>query len=155
MGVALLAAFIAMPLAAQNLLGARTFVAQLYIKKTNDRHFSFVSPRLLTADFYDLAQGGIAGLDYDPLCQCRTNDGLSAQILSVAVNGDQAAAHMLLRFDADRAAPPQRVTLILKRASLAGWKLADIQSARIPSLAAWLDRRRRGGARSPGIAHAR
>jgi len=152
-GVALLAAVIATPLAAQNILGARTFVAQLYIKKTHDRNFSMVSPRLLTADFYALAQTGLAGLDYDPLCQCRSNDGLSAQILSVAGTNDQAVAKLLLRFDADRA-PPQRVTLLLKRTPLAGWKLADIQSGRLPSLKAWLERRQRGGSRMAGIARA-
>ena len=152
LGAALLAACIAPPLAAQDLIGARGFVAQLYIKKTNSQHFSFISPRFLTADFYDLAQGGLAGLDYDPLCQCRSNDGLSAQILSVTGTGNQAVAKLLLRFDADRVAPPQRVTLLLKRAPLVGWKLADIQSARIPSLRAWFQKRKRGGARASGIA---
>jgi len=151
-GAALLAACFAMPLGAQGLLGARTFVAQLYINKTRDQHFSFVSPRLLTAEFYNLAQAGMAGLDYDPLCLCRSNDGLSAQILSVAGTGDQAVAKVLLRFDADRAAPPQHVTLLLKRAPLVGWKLAEIQSARIPSLKAWLQRHSHGGGGTPGIA---
>lgn len=136
------------------MLGARSFVAQLYIKKTNDPKFSLVSPRLLTADLYALAQTGMAGLDYDPLCQCRSNDGLSAQILSVAGTNKQTVAKLLLRFDADRASPPQRVTLILKRAPLVGWKLADIQSARLPSLKAWLERRSRGRARPAGIARA-
>ena len=155
LGAALLAACVASPLAAQDLIGARGFVAQLYIKKTNNQHFSFVSPRLLTTDFYDLAQGGLAGLDYDPLCQCRSNDGLSAEILSVTGTESQAVAKLLLRFDADRAGPPQRVTLLLKRAPLVGWKLADIQSARMPSLRAWLQKRQRGGTRSSGIAPAR
>jgi len=154
LGGALLAACIAMPLAAQDLLGARTFVAQLYIKETNNRHFSFVSPRLLTADLYDLAQGSAADIGYDPLCQCRSNDGLSAQILSVVGTDKQAVARLLLRFDADRAAPPERVTLLLTRVSLAGWKIADIQSARMPSLKAWLQKRQRGGGRPPGIARA-
>ncbi len=153
-GAALLAAVLATPLAAQTIMSARTFVAQLYIKKTNDRNFSLVSPRLMTADLYALAQGGMAGLDYDPLCQCRSNDGLSAQILSVAGTNDQAVAKLLLRFDADRASPPQRVTLMLKRTPLVGWKLADIQSGRLPSLKAWLERRQRGGSRAAGIARA-
>lgn len=154
LGAALLAAIIATPLAAQDMMGARTFVAQLYIKKTNDRKFSLVSPRLLTADLYALAQAGLAGLDYDPLCQCRSNDGLSAQILSVAVANDQAVAKLLLRFDADRASPAQRVTLLLKRTPLVGWKLDDVQSARLPSLKAWLERRQHGGSRGVGIARA-
>lgn len=149
---ALLAASLAVPTAAQDLIGARGFVAGLYVRKTNDRNFNYASPRILTADLYTLAQDGGAALNYDPLCQCRNNDGLSAQILSVSGNGKRAVARVLLRFDADRIAPPQRVTLVLTRAPLAGWKLADIQSARIPSLRAWLARRQRS---SGGIARAR
>ena len=152
---ALLAACLAVPAMTQNLLGARTFVAQLYIKKTNDRHFRFASPRILTADLFDLVQDGAAGLDYDPLCQCRSNDGLSAQLVSVTGNEDRAVARLLLRFDADKVAPPQRLSLILSRTPLVGWKIADVQSARIPSLKAWLERRRRGAGRAVGIARAR
>jgi hypothetical protein len=146
---------LAVPLAADNLVGARGFVAQLYIKKTTSKYFNLVSPRILTADLYDLMQNGGSGLDYDPLCQCRNNDGLSAQILSVDGTGNQAVARLLLRFDADRIAPPQRVTLLLTRAPLAGWKIADIQSARLPSLRAWLERRQRGVGRATGIARTR
>jgi hypothetical protein len=149
---ALLVAGMALPTVAQDLIGARGFVAGLYVRKTNDPNFNYVSPRILTADLYALAQDGRAALDYDPLCQCRSNDGLSAQILSVSGNGKEAVARVLLRFDADKIAPPQRVTLVLTRASLAGWKVADIQSARIPSLKAWLARRQRGAG---GIARAR
>jgi hypothetical protein len=152
---ALSAACLAVPVTAQNLLGARTFVAQLYIKKTNDRHFRFASARILTAALFDLTQDGGAGLDYDPLCQCRSNDGLSAQILSVTGGDDRAVARLLLRFDADHAAPPQRLSLILSRTPLVGWKIADVQSARIPSLKAWLEQRRRGAGRAAGIARAR
>lgn len=152
---AFLAASLAVPLAADNLVGARGFVAQLYIKKTTSKYFNLASPRILTADLYDLMQNGGSGLDYDPLCQCKNNDGLSAQILSVDGTGNQAVARLLLRFDADRIAPPQRVTLLLTRAPLAGWKIADIQSARLPSLRAWLERRQRGVGRAAGIARAR
>jgi hypothetical protein len=126
-----------------DLLGARGFVAQLYVKKTTDRHFRFSSPRVLTAELYDLVQAGGSALDYDPLCQCRDNDGLSAQILSVTGEGNQATARVRLHFAGDRALPSQHVTLRLTR-SLAGWKLADLQSARLPSLKAWLQRRARG-----------
>jgi hypothetical protein len=148
----LLAACGAVPLTAQDLVGARGFVAQLYIKRTHNRHFSFASPRILTADLYDLVQRGGGSLDYDPLCQCKSNDGLSAQIMSVSGTDNQAVARLLLRFDADRVDPPQRVTLMLRRAALAGWKIADIQSARIPSLKAWLERRQPKSGRAAGIA---
>lgn len=150
--VALLAATIVVSASARNLIGARGFVAGLYVNKTTNRHFSYASPRVLTADLYSLVQSGAAALDYDPLCQCRNNDGLSAQILGVAGNDRQAVARLLLRFDADKMAPPQHLTLVLTRAPLSGWKVADIQSARIPSLRAWLDRRRRVGGARPGIA---
>jgi len=138
--VALLAMGLAGSACAEDLLGARTFVAQVYIKATNNKHFSFVSPRLLTPELYDLAQraGDRGGLDYDPLCQCKDNDGLSAQILSVAATGSQAVARVRLRIDAVRPPPPQNVTLRLMRAPLAGWKIADIQTQRLPSLKAWL-----------------
>lgn len=152
---ALLAACMAMPATAGDVVGARGFVAGLYVKKTVDRHFTYFSPRVLTAELYALAQDGGAALDYDPLCQCRSNDGLSAQIISVTDGDRQAAAQVLLRFDADKAAPSQRITLMLMRVPLAGWKIADIQSARIPSLKAWLLRRQRGDARPAGIAHNR
>ena len=152
--VALLAAGVVVSASAQDVIGARGFVANLYVRKTNDRYFNYSSPRILAADLYALVQKSGAALDYDPLCQCRSNDGLSAQILSVTGNDKQAVARVLLRFDADRIAPPQRVTLVLTRASLAGWKVADIQSARIPSLKAWLARRT-GVGRAAGIAHTR
>jgi hypothetical protein len=152
LGAALLAAIAVTPaISAQNLVSARGFVAQLYIKKTNDRYFRFASPRNLTSELYDLMQASGGTLDYDPLCQCKSNDGLSSQIVSISGGGDRAVAQLLLRFDADRSAPPQRLTLLLTRAPLAGWKIADLQSARTPSLKAWLARRQRGG----GIARAR
>ena len=138
---ALLAATMAPPAPAADLIGARSFVAGLYIKKTTNRNFSYSSPRVLTAELYGLAQNGGASLDYDPLCLCRSNDGLSAQIISITGDDSQAIARLLLRFDADRMAPPQRLTLVLTRVPLSGWKVADIQSARLPSLKAWLARR--------------
>lgn len=151
MGSKYVAAFLAVlwgaSLPAQEMMGARTFVAQLYIKKTNDRHFNFSSPRILTPDLYDLVRKrGTDALGYDPLCQCQDNDGLSAQILSLTGDAQQMVARVLLRFDADRIAPPKRVTLVLRR-SLAGWKIADIQSASVPSLKRWLERNARGRAR--------
>jgi hypothetical protein len=152
---ALLAAAMAVSAAAQDLIGARGFVANLYVRKTNDRYFNAFSPRILTADLYALVQDGKGALDNDPLCQCRSNDGLSAQIVSVSGNNDRAIVRVLLRFDADRVAPPQRVALVLTRIPLAGWKIADIQSARIPSLKAWLARRQAGAGRAAGIARAR
>jgi len=142
---ALLAASLVLPAGAEDLIGARGFVAGLYLKKTRDRNFTFSSPRVLTGELYALVQNGAATLDYDPLCQCRSNDGLSAQIVSVTGGDRQAVAHLLLRFDADKPLPLQHVTLMLTRAPLAGWKVDDIQSARIPSLKAWLRRRQRGG----------
>jgi len=148
----LLAVSLALPGAAADLVGARGFVAGLYIKKTTNRHFTYSSPRVLTGELYALTQNGGAALDYDPLCQCRSNDGLSAQIVSLSGNDRQAVARLLLRFDADKAAPPQRVTLMLTHAPLAGWKVADVQSARIPSLKAWLQQRQRIGGNSVRIA---
>jgi len=148
---ALLAASLVLPAVAKDLIGARGFVAGLYVRKTTVRNFTYSSPRVLTMELYALAQNGPA-LDYDPLCQCRSNDGLSAQIVSVTGNDSQALVQVLLRFDADKAAPRRRVTLVLARAPLAGWKVADIQSARVPSLKAWLVRHERGNMRSTGIA---
>ena len=136
----LIAIALAVPGVAQEQLGARSAVAQAYIKKTNDRHFSFASPRLLTPALYDLVRRGGGELDYDPLCQCQDNDGLSAQILSVVGTSDRAVAYIVLRFDADLRTPPQRVRLILTR-SAAGWKIDDVASAKLPSLKAWLLRR--------------
>ena len=80
-------------------------------------------------------------LDYDPICQCRDNDGLSARIASLDVSGNRAVASVLLQFDGDHPPPPRRVTLVLTRAPLAGWKIADIQTSRVPSLKAMLARR--------------
>jgi len=151
---ALLAASLVLPAVAKDLIGARGFVASLYVRKTTIRSFTYSSPRVLTMELYALTQNG-AALDYDPLCQCRSNDGLSAQIVSVTGNDSDAVVQVLLRFDADKAAPRQRVTLVLARAPLAGWKIADIQSARVPSLKAWLVRHQRGTVRSAGIAGAR
>jgi len=148
-----LAASLVLPAAAADLIGARGFVASLYVRKTADRHFVYSSPRVLTMELYALAQNGGAALGYDPICQCRNNDGLSAQIVSVTGDDRQAIAQLLLRFDAGKVAPPQHVTLILTRAPLAGWKIADIRSARIPSLKAWLQRRQFPGGSSAGLAH--
>jgi hypothetical protein len=50
-------------------------------------------------------------------------------------------ATIVLQFDGTHPPPPQRVTLVLTRAPLAGWKIADIQSARVPSLKALLARK--------------
>ena len=156
MGKKIVAALAAMSLvtaaAAEDAAAPRTFIAHLYQKATRDRRFTYASPRLLTADLYDLAQRGTndgkaAGpLGYDPVCQCRDSDGLSAQILSITVSGDRAVAQVMLRFDAPHPPPPQRVTLVLTRAPLVGWKIADIQTSRVPSLRAFLARR--GGQRS-------
>jgi hypothetical protein len=151
LGAALLAVGLAVSASAQDIIGARSFVAQLYVKATNDRHFGFASLKLLTPDLYELVQRGsqggrTAGLDYDPICQCKDNDGLSAQILSVTGTANKAVAQVLLRFDADRIVPPKRLTFVLTRAPLAGWKIADIQTARLPSLRTWL-MRRGGGSR--------
>lgn len=150
LGAALLAAGLAASALAQDVIGARTFVAQIYIKATNNPHFGFASLKLLTPDLYNLVQRGTqgsktGGLDYDPICQCKNNDGLSAQILSVTGTENKAVAQVLLRFDADRIAPPKRLTFVLTRAPLAGWKIADIQTARVPSLKAWLMHRGGGG----------
>ena len=146
LGVALSAMGLAVSAAAQDVISARTFVAQIYIKATNDRHFGFASPKLLTSDLYDLVRGGgngrRGGLGHDPICHCRDNDGLSAQILSVAGTGNSATAQVLLRFDGDRLAPPKRLTLVLRRAPLVGWKVADIQTVQVPSLREWLARRK-------------
>ena len=144
--VALAAAGLFAPAPAENSAGPRTFVAQVYQRATRDRHFSYASLRLLTPDLYDLVQHGGGGkargpLDYDPICQCQDNDGLSAQIVSIAVSGDRAVAQIMLRFDAVPSPPPQRVTLILTRTPLVGWKIADIQTSRVPSLRAMLGRR--------------
>lgn len=138
---------------AADMIGARTFVAQIYLKATNDKHFNLVSQRLLAPDLYGLVQrdsagGRIGGLEYDPICQCQDNDGLSAQILSVAVSGDRALARVLLRFDGSHPPPPRRLTLLLVRTPLAGWKIADIQTQRVPSLKSLLARR--GGSHSGG-----
>ena len=152
LGAALLAAGLAASALAQDVIGARSFVAQIYIKATNNRHFGFASLKLLTPDLYDLVQRGTqggktGGLDFDPICQCKDNDGLSAQILSVTGTESKAVAQVLLRFDADRIVPPKRLTFVLTRAPLAGWKIADIQTARVPSLRAWLMRRSGRGRR--------
>jgi hypothetical protein len=153
LGAALLAAGLAASALAQDVIGARTFVAQIYIKAMNNPRFGFASLKLLTPDLYNLVQRGTqggktGGLDYDPICQCQDKDGLSAQILSVTGTKNKAIAQVLLRFDADRIAPPKRLTFVLTRAPLAGWKIADIQTARVPSLKAWLMRRGGGGGRN-------
>jgi hypothetical protein len=133
----LLAAALAAPAPAQEQVAARGFLAHVYVAKTSGRYFNFASPRLLTPDLYDLVQRRGDALENDPLCQCRDNDGLSAEILSVTGTANQAVARVLLRYDGT--APPQRVTLMLRR-SAAGWKIADIASARVPSLKARLAR---------------
>jgi hypothetical protein len=137
---------------AGDVTGARTFVAQIYLKAVNDRHFSFASPRLLAPDLYNLVlrsrtQGANGVLGYDPICQCQDNDGLSAQILSVVVTDDRAVAQVLLRFDASHPVPPVRVKLLLNRAPLAGWKITDIQTQRVPSLKSLLSQRGSGVSR--------
>ena len=141
---ALLAAGLAATASAGDVLGAQAFVAELYNKAIHNRRFSFVSPRLLTPDLYDLVQRRgsptMTTLDFDPVCQCQDNDGLSAQILSVTGSGDRAVAQVLLRIDGPKPLPAKRVTLMLTRASLAGWKIADVQTREMPSLRAWLAR---------------
>jgi hypothetical protein len=49
-------------------------------------------------------------------------------------------------FDAIRQPPPPSVTLPLVCAPLVGWKIADIQTQRLPSLKAWLAPRSRARA---------
>jgi hypothetical protein len=79
---------------------------------------------------------------------CQNNDGPSAQILSVTGSADHALAQVLLRIDWSKPPPPKRVTLALTLASLAGWKIADVQTREIPSLTAWLVRRNAARSRS-------
>jgi len=146
---ALFAAGLAAAVSAENVLGAQAFVAELYNKAIHNPRFSFASPRLLSSDFYELVlRSGGPMRDFDPVCQCRTNDGLSAQIVSVTGSADRALAHVLLRIDSPKPPPPKRVTLVLTRASLTGWKIADVQTREIPSLRARLVRRNAARSRS-------
>lgn len=131
-----LALGLAAPGLADELIGARGFVAHTYVKRTKGHAFRFSSPQLLAPDLYQLVQlDGGRRLIYDPLCQCKDNDGLSAEILSVTGTSRLAVAHVRLRFDG--IATVQHVTLMVTR-SAAGWKITDIRSSQIPSLKAWL-----------------
>ena len=137
----LLIVLLSVPAVAQEQLEARGFVAHTYVKKTASRGFRFASPRLLTSELYDLVvRDRGRNLDYDPLCQCRDPDGLSAQVISVTGNRRQAVAQIILRYDGH--ARENRVTLLILRTT-AGWKIADVGSARTRSLKTWLAHKQR------------
>ena len=126
------------PAHAQEQVGARGFIAHTYVKKTVLRGFRFASPRLLTPELYDLvAHDGGHRLNYDPLCQCSNPDGLSAQIVSVSGSRQRTLANVVLRFDGS--SRKEQVTIAVTHTA-GGWKIADVGSARVPSLKAWLGR---------------
>lgn len=78
------------------------------------------------------AAKGEAGLmDWDPICDCQDPEGLTGVQVAVRPSGDEATA----RF----AFGSRAVTIEYKLVhTAAGWRIADIGSAKIPSLRDWL-----------------
>lgn len=83
----------------------------------------------------DLAQAGdeLPAMDYDPLCNCQDFGGLRHEVSKLVVNGDRATAEVTITNFGQRS----RLTYMLARTQ-DGWRIADIATKDVPSLAGLL-----------------
>jgi hypothetical protein len=145
---------LAMPVLAtpQNLATATAFLAELYARYSRDRTWTplgaeahrIFSPRLLDLIRRDgmAAEGEVGVLDGDPICACQDSDGLKMQSLTIRAAGPgKARADVGLSFFND----VRELTFDLEDQS-GGWRIADVHSDDMPSLAGLLedDLKRRG-----------
>jgi hypothetical protein len=126
----------------------QAFVAGLYLRYRRDPDFSplrrprlVFAPRLAAAISEDerLSTGEVGFLDGDPLCDCQDAADLRATVARVERKGPGTRVEMLIRLAGnDR----RRLRLTLVRVGSV-WRIADIASAREPSLLADLERENR------------
>jgi len=136
---------------AQDLVGARAFVARLYAHyPIPDRKPMFEPLGKDATSVFDasllhliredtrLAGGEVGALDSDPLCECQDDSGMTSQITDVHVDGPmRAKATVVLRFSA--ASPPEIVEHTLDLVEVAGhWRIHDIHTKDTPSLRDYL-----------------
>jgi hypothetical protein len=95
----------------------------------SNAYLSFLTPRLRAAVQKDMAGSEVNVLDYDPICQCQDNDGLTMRIVSLRENSKTALATI----ESGTGHSAQQISLRLIN-TRSGWRLADIGSSTIPSL---------------------
>ena len=123
----------------------RAFVAQLYAKYRRngpgvDRQSGPYTPSLRRLFVLEArqSQGEASVVDWDPVCACQDWDTISVRWLGLDVAARGAVARLELTYGpAISPQRPQRVTLTLERGG-AGWLIADIAGAGLPSLRATL-----------------
>jgi hypothetical protein len=135
--------------AAQDLASARTFVEGLYSAYHGDgpdylgRQASQVfAPGLLALVRLDKARtphGDVGALDGDPICDCQDFEITKVVVTVEAAGPGRAAARAQFR----NFGQPQTVRLDLL-AVPGGWRIADVHTADMPSMARFL-RRHAGG----------
>jgi hypothetical protein len=98
-----------------------------------------LTPRFREAIQKDTRGPDIGVLDYDPICQCQDDDGLSMRVVTLEVKGSTAVAVVENTFfDSKR----WRVSFRLENGNH-GWRLADVTTADCPSLLKMLERANR------------
>jgi Protein of unknown function (DUF3828) len=118
---------------------ARAFVDRLYAQYSNENYSPFehseriFAPGLNAAIKEDerLAHGEVGFLDGDPICDCQDTGGMHSRVLSVAVTGGNATAHVLLKWEGEKDSRDIQLRLVR---TAAGWRVADVGTSDEPSL---------------------
>jgi hypothetical protein len=98
---------------------------------TRDRTFlSFFTRSLRRAIERDTGGVEVGNLDYDPLCQCQDNGGLAMHVIRTQVRYTTATVDV---WSGNRNSGT-KLRLLLRRQGQV-WKVADVSTARVPSLA--------------------
>lgn len=95
---------------------------------------SFFSPSLRRAIQRDTAGAEVSVLDYDPLCQCQDNGRLKMRVISTQVRRSVATVDLL---SGNQTVTGTKLRLILRRYKHE-WKVSDVRTAEVPSLAVQL-----------------
>ncbi len=126
---------------ASDAASAKAFLERVYAQRQTAKDTALYDPSMLALLKEDkrLAHGELGAVDFDPICQCQDDDGMTAQVGSVQVTPPGAAtAAVTLRF----AAPgePRLVKHVeFNLVSVMGaWRVHDIRSKQMPSLRAFI-----------------
>jgi hypothetical protein len=122
--------------------GAEQFIEQAYRQHGDQRAFPnlFAPPlrSLILRDQRAAASGDESELDYDPICQCQDNAGLTYRIISTQIGPSDATVVVANHFK-EKPAREVQVTYRLTRA-WGSWLIADVETHDVKSLSAWLRR---------------
>jgi hypothetical protein len=146
------------PARAADVAGARIFLTRLYARypaRSGARPFdplgqsaaavfdpSFVA--LLREDARLTPAGDVGAIDWDPICGCQDDEGMTARIGAIRPAGAAAATALVdVRFPGVKTADRIELDLIVDRGQ---WRIHDIRTRDVPSLRADLIKSNRAAA---------